>query len=156
MVDYCLTNSDVQKVVVSELSRLGRSTLETLKTVELLSENKISLYVQNLSIETLDTNKEVSISSKLMITMLSEFAAMERTQISQRMKSGYRNYIQNGGTVGRTLGSKKSNDELFNDHKDIVKYLRSTKKYSLTEIAKLTGKNKRTVMKMNKLILEQK
>ena len=149
MIQFCLDN-EIDKVLISELSRLGRNTLEVLKAVELLNDNKISLYIFNLGIETLNTNKEVSISSKLMITMLAEFASMERIQIRQRMKSGYENHIATGGSVGRTKGSVKSNEALKAEHKDIIKYLKQG--LSLNNIMKITGKSKPTIIKMKKFI----
>ena len=149
MIDFCLNNA-VDKVAVFELSRLGRDTLEVLKAVELLNENKISLYIYNLGIETLNTAKEISISSKLMITMLAEFSSMERTQIQQRMKSGYDNHIANGGRVGRCKGTVKSDDVLKTEHKDIIKYLKQG--LSLNNIMGLTGKSKPTIIKIKKLI----
>ena len=149
MIDYCISNL-IEKVIVAELSRLGRNTLEVLKVVELLNDNQISLYVYNLGIETLNTEKEVSISSKLMITMLAEFASMERTQIQQRMLSGYKNHIENGGKVGRNKGTVKSVEALKKEHRDIVKYLRQG--LSLNNVVKITGKSKPTVIKVKKLL----
>lgn len=148
MINYCLSNP-VEKIIISELSRLGRNTIEVLKTVELLTENKISLYILNLGIETLvNETKEVSISSKLMITMLAEFASMERTQIAQRMQSGYKNYVSNGGKVGRTKGDTKDKEQLKEDHADIIRLL--NKSLSIRNIAKITGKSTTTIQKVKK------
>lgn len=148
MINYCLTNN-VEKVIISELSRAGRSTVEVLKAVEILSQNKISLYVHNLGIETLtEGTKEVSISSKLMITMLAEFASMERTQIAQRMQSGYMNYINNGGKVGRTKGDTKDREKLKEDHADIIRLL--NKGLSIRNISKITNKSTTTIQKIKR------
>ncbi len=149
MIEYC-TSNDVEKVLISELSRLGRNTIEVLKAVELLNDNKISLHIHNLGIETLNSSKEVSISSKLMITMLAEFASMERTQIRQRMASGYANHINNGGSVGRHKGDTKSIETLKNENKDVIKYLKNG--LSLNTICKLTHKSKPTVIKIKRAI----
>jgi DNA invertase Pin-like site-specific DNA recombinase len=149
MINFCL-NNQMDKVLISELSRLGRNTLEVLKAVELLNDNKISLFIYNLGIETLNTEKEVSISSRLMITMLAEFASMERTQIQQRMKSGYENHRAKGGKVGRNKGTFKSDETFKVEHKDIIKYLKQG--LSLNNIMKITGKSKPTIIKMKKII----
>src|SRR5210317_1228095 len=45
MISY-IKKSEVDKVLCWEMSRLGRNTLEVLKTIELLNENKISLYIK--------------------------------------------------------------------------------------------------------------
>ena len=151
LIEFCL-NNNVDKVLISELSRFGRNTLEVLKAVELLNDNKISLYILNLGIETLNIDKEVSISSKLMITMLAEFSNMERIQIKQRMKSGYDNHIATGGRVGRNKGTVKSIEALKAEHKDIIKYLKQG--LSLNNIMAITGKSKPTIIKIKKLISE--
>jgi len=46
MIQFVKDNN-IDKVLVTELSRLGRDTLEVLKTIEILNQNKISLYIQN-------------------------------------------------------------------------------------------------------------
>ena len=42
MLQY-ISENDIDKVCVWEISRLGRSTLETLKIIELLNEHKVCL-----------------------------------------------------------------------------------------------------------------
>ena len=51
---------NVNKVLVTELSRLGRDTLQVLQTIEILNQNKVSVYIQNYNIETLVSNGEVN------------------------------------------------------------------------------------------------
>ena len=57
MIEFVNTNR-IDKVLVTELSRLGRDTLQVLQTIEILNQNKISLYIQNYNIETL-THKKI-------------------------------------------------------------------------------------------------
>ncbi|WP_460444342.1 recombinase family protein, partial [Amycolatopsis magusensis] len=48
----------IQKILVSEISRLGRKTSEMLDLIERLSELKVSVYAKNLGMETLlDTSR---------------------------------------------------------------------------------------------------
>ena len=54
MVEFVEANQ-IDKVLVSELSRLGRDTLQVLGVIELLNNKGISLYIQNYGIETLTT-----------------------------------------------------------------------------------------------------
>lgn len=151
MLSFCLSN-EVDQIIISELSRLGRSTIEVLKTVQLLNEHKISLYILNLGLETLNEKREESISTKLMITMLAEFSSIERTQIRQRMASGYNNYIANGGKVGRKQGSDKSNEDLKSEHADIIRLLKQG--ISIRNINKITGKSTATVQKIKRLFID--
>lgn len=48
MLDY-LSENKVDKVLVTELSRLGRDTLQVLDVINVLNEMKVSLFIQNAS-----------------------------------------------------------------------------------------------------------
>ena len=92
---------NINKVLVTELSRLGRDTLQVLNAIELLNDAGVSLYIMNYNIETLDINGKVNPMSQFLITILAEVARMERKTIKERMDSGDKNYRKNKGKVGR-------------------------------------------------------
>lgn len=98
-------------LLVTEVSRLGRSTLEMLKALDMLHKHKVSVYIQSLNIETLLPDKTVNPLSSLITTLLGELAAMERQNILDRLNSGRALYIQKGGRLGRNPGSFKSRDQ---------------------------------------------
>lgn len=149
MIQFIQENK-VDKVLCWELSRLGRNTIEVLKTIQLFNENKISLYIKNYNIETLTDNKEINPLSQFMIQILTSVSEMERTQIRQRVKSGYEVYRSNGGRVGRKEGFRKSNDIILEENKDIVKLLKQS--ISVRNIMKITSKSSGTIQKVKKLI----
>lgn len=149
MITY-LKEHKVKKVLTSELSRIGRNTLQILKTIEILNENGISLFIQNYGIETLTDEGKINPMSQLLVTILAEIAQMERRSIQERMESGYRNYRENGGKVGRKVGYRKDEKSLLQEYVDEVKLLR--KGYSLRNVAKITGRSVSTIQKI-KLIL---
>lgn len=148
MLNYLKSNK-VDKVLSWEMSRIGRSTIEVLKTIEALNKLGVSLFIRNFNLETLDQDGKINPLSNLMIQILSSISEMERTQIQQRMSSGYSNFRKNGGVVGRKKGYRKSKERLLNDHSDIVKYLRKGR--SVREVMKLTDKSNGTVMKIKNL-----
>ena len=148
LITYVQTNK-VDKVLCLEISRLGRNTLEALKVIELLNQNKIPLYVKNYSLETLDEHGNVNPMAQLLITLLLEIGNMERTTIRQRMASGYRNHINNGGSVGRKVGYKKSDEEIKTQYIEEIKLLR--KGYSLRNITKITGTSINTLRKVKSI-----
>jgi DNA invertase Pin-like site-specific DNA recombinase len=147
MIDFVKTNQ-VDKVLTWELSRIGRNTIEVLKTIKLLNENCISLYIKNYNIETLNDKCEVNPLSQFMIQILTSVSEMEKTTIRQRIKSGYDNYRKSGGKVGRKQGFRKDEKELLAEHKDVVKLLKQG--LSVRKIMKLTGKSSGTVQKIKK------
>jgi DNA invertase Pin-like site-specific DNA recombinase len=151
MISFIQKNN-IDKVLCWELSRLGRNIVEVLQTIELLNQKKISLFIKNYNLETLDDNKEVLPLSQFMIQILSSVNQMERLQIRQRIKSGYDNYRKSGGTVGRKKGYKKSDDNLLDEHRDIIKYIRQGQ--SVRNTMKLTGKSSGTIQKIKRLLYD--
>ena len=149
MITFILKNN-IDKVLCWELSRIGRNTVEVLQTIELLNQKKISLFIKNYNLETLDDNKEVVPLSQFMIQILTSVSQMERLQIRQRIKSGYDNYRKSGGIVGRKKGYKKSEDNLLEEHRDIIKYIRQGQ--SVRNTMKLTGKSSGTIQKVKRLL----
>ena len=151
MINFVKTNK-IDKVLCWELSRIGRNTIEVLKTIQLLNENCISLYIKNHNIETLNDKCEINAMSQFLIQILTSVSEMEKTQIRQRIKSGYESFRKNGGVVGRKIGFKKDNETLLTDHKDVVKLLKQG--YSVRKTMKLTDKSSGTIQKIKKLISE--
>jgi DNA invertase Pin-like site-specific DNA recombinase len=151
MINFIKTNK-IDKVLCWELSRIGRNTIEVLKTIQLLNENCISLYIKNHNIETLNDKCEINSMSQFLIQILTSVSEMEKTQIRQRIKSGYESYRKNGGKVGRKEGFKKDNETLLTEHKDVVKLLKQG--YSVRKIMKLTDKSSGTIQKIKKIISE--
>jgi DNA invertase Pin-like site-specific DNA recombinase len=145
-----IKSNNIDKVLCWELSRIGRSSLEVLKTIQLLNENCISLYIKNYNIETLNEKCEVNPLSQFMVQILTSVSEMERTQIRSRIKSGYDSYRKNGGKVGRKEGYTKDKETLLAEHKDVVKQLR--KNLSVRDVMKITKKSSGTIQKIKKLM----
>jgi DNA invertase Pin-like site-specific DNA recombinase len=151
MINYIKENK-IDKVLCWELSRIGRNTIEVLKTIKLLNDNCISLYIKNYNIETLNDKCEINPLSQFMIQILTSVSEMEKTTIRQRVKSGYDNFRKNGGKVGRKEGFKKDTDTLLNENKDIAKLLKQG--LSVRKVMKLTDKSSGLVQKVKKAIEE--
>ena len=144
MVEYVQAHN-INKVAVTELSRLGRDTLQVLEVIEQFNKLGISLYIQNYGIETLTENGEVNPMSQFLITILAEVARMERKQIRERCESGYKNFRANGGKVGRKEGYKKSDEAMREQYAEEIRLLR--KGISLRNIFKITGTSINTIRK---------
>ena len=140
----------INKVLVTELSRLGRDTLQVLEVIETLNNKGISPYIQNYNIETLTQEGKVNAMSQFLITILAEVARMERKTIRERVESGYKNYRANGGKVGRKIGYKKTEETIREQYTEEIKLLK--KGYSLRNISKITGTSINTIRKCKSLI----
>ncbi len=146
-LEYCIRNS-VDFLLLSELSRLGRSTLQVLRSLEILHEAKVSVYIQNLGLYTLQANGKVNPIASIMVTVLAEMANIERSNIQYRLNSGRANYIANGGKLGRKKGSTKSEEKLKDEYKETILLLK--KGYSIRNVAKLQGIGISTVQRIKK------
>ncbi len=149
MIEYVNTHS-IDRVLVTELSRLGRDTLQVLQAIEILNQHRISLYIQNYNIETLTATKEVNPMSQFLITILAEVARMERKTIRERVASGYENFRARGGKVGRKVGYRKSAEAMKEQYAEDLKLLR--KGYSLRNIQRITGTSVNTLQRVKELM----
>lgn len=150
MIEYVQAHR-ISKVAVTELSRLGRDTLQVLEVIERLNELGISLYIQNYNIETLNEDGTINPISQFLITILAEVARMERKTIRERVESGYNNYRANGGRVGRREGYRKSEEAIKGQYAEEMRLLR--KGISLRNVAKITGTSVNTLRKCRSLII---
>ena len=144
-LEYCTRNS-VDFLLLSELSRLGRSTLQVLRSLEILHEAKVSVYIQNLGLYTLQADGKVNPIASIMVTVLAEMANIERSNIQYRLNSGRANYIAHGGKLGRKKGSTKPEEKLREEYKETIALLK--KGYSIRNIARLQGIGISTVQRI--------
>lgn len=144
-LEYCTTNS-VHYLLLSELSRLGRSTLQVLRSLERLHEAKVSVYIQNLGLYTLQPNGEINPIASIMVTILAEMSNIERSNIVYRLNSGRTNYIAKGGKLGRKTGSLKTEERKREEYKEVIQLLK--KGYSVRNVAKLQSIGISTVQRI--------
>ncbi|MCD8046513.1 MAG: recombinase family protein [Clostridiales bacterium] len=146
-VNYCIDNK-VDYLLLSELSRLGRNTLQVLKSLDVLHSAGVSVYIQNLNLNTLLQNKEVNPLASIIVTVLAEMASIERTNIQYRLNSGRANYIAKGGKLGRTKGSIKPKEQKKEEYSEVISLLK--KNYSIRNVAKLADVSISTVQRLKK------
>lgn len=146
-IQYCISNS-VNYLLLSELSRLGRSTLQVLRSLDILHEAKVSVYIQNIGLYTLQANGDINPIASIIVTILAEMANIERSGIVYRLNSGRANYISRGGKLGRKVGSVKTEDRMKDEYKEVIALLK--KGYSIRNIAKLQHVGVSTVQRVKK------
>jgi DNA invertase Pin-like site-specific DNA recombinase len=90
-------------LIVTELSRLGRSTGEVISLIDELIANDITILILKQHLQ-LDKQQD-DIQSITMITMLSLFAQMERSMISRRTKEALAAKKAQGIVLGKPKGT---------------------------------------------------
>lgn len=150
LLNYVEVNK-VDKLLIYECSRLSRRAVDFLSIIEIFNERKISLYIHQNGLETLLPNGEINPIATLVLGILAQFNSMERSLIRSRMESGYNNFRNNGGIVGRKTGYRKTTEQLKEEYAEEIRLLK--KGYSLRNIAKITHTSVNTLRKLNALTI---
>ena len=156
LVEY-VKNHQISRVVCLEISRVGRNTLEALKVIQLLNENRVSLFVKNYNLETLDADGNVNPIASLICTILLEIASMERLTIKERMASGRKQYIEkcrrDGIKMGRPSTYRKSDEEYRKQYQKEISLIR--KGLSLANISAITGTSINTIRRVKEVVISK-
>ena len=123
-------------LIVTELSRLGRSSFDVMKIIEMLTSKEINVIFLKEGIN-LSPNNDDPLKDA-MINFIAIFVDLERKYISKRTKEALASKKSQGIKLGRPKGIGKSK---FDDYKqritDLIAYGVPT-----TKIAKTLGFNK--------------
>lgn len=123
---------EADTLIITELSRLGRSTAEVIALVNALVGRNVRVIIikQNLDIHQQDMN------SKIIITLFSLFAELERDMISLRTKEALAAKKAQGITLGKPKGTlqKSKFDKDVEKIKELLGY-----GLSIRKIAKVLG-----------------
>lgn len=121
-IDELLDKLEAQDIIIaSELSRLGRSIKETLNTIETIVRTKqarLILVKQNLDMNPHNTN---NLTNKILITIFSMIAELERDFISERTKEGLRARKEKGIKLGKPKGILQSS--MYDQDKEKILHL---------------------------------
>ena len=153
LLDFVKSNQ-VDRVVATEISRIGRDTLEALKTIEILNGHKVNLYLANYNIETLTPNGEVNPIARLILTICLEISSYERNLIRSRMKAGYEDYLKRRKEnpelrLGRQ-GYQKSEEAYREQYSKELSLMR--KGISMRNVQQLTKTSLGTLQKLKKYL----
>ncbi|MBR1716898.1 MAG: recombinase family protein [Paludibacteraceae bacterium] len=111
LLDFAATNR-IDKVLVYECSRISRRAIDFLQVIEQLTQMKVSVYILQNGLETLNADKSVNALCQMVLGIIGQFNAVERSLLRSRMSSGYKIYRANGGKVGRKEGYRKSEEAM--------------------------------------------
>lgn len=126
----------IDAVLVTELSRWGRSTIDLLNTLRDLESWKVSVIAMSGMTFDLSTPH-----GRMMATFLSGIAEFERDLISERVKSGLAAAKARGKKLGRQKGQRPKSDKLA---PKVLKLVEEGRSYRW--IARDIGISKNTVL----------
>lgn len=131
-IDFAISEK-IDIVLLSELSRLGRSVYELQEIVKRLIDNNINAYFQKEGISLFNADGSENIVTPILVTVLGVCAQIERENIKFRLNSGRKNAINRGVKMGRKEGSTKSKESKATEYAEVVKRLKKGDK--MTDIA---------------------
>lgn len=146
-LDYCIANG-INTLLISELSRLGRNVDEVLANVKRCKDNNLNIYFQkeNISIFQADGSKNPFLN--IFISVLGTCAEMEREAIKFRLDSGLKRYREQGGKVGRKVGSVKTKEKKQEEYAKVLRCLKQGK--SIRDTSILCGVSVSTVFRVKR------
>lgn len=149
MLSFAIENG-IENIIVSEISRISRKVINVLQFIEKCNTEKINVVIDNYNLHTLNNDKTINTMVQMMLSIGASFSQAELVQTKIRLNSGRDKYIRDGGVLGRKTGYRKSNDDLLEQNKDVVKFIRQEQ--SIRNIMKLTGKSSGTIQKVKRLV----
>jgi DNA invertase Pin-like site-specific DNA recombinase len=146
-LDYCIANG-INTLLISELSRLGRNVDEVLANVKRCKDNNLNIYFQkeNISIFQADGSKNPFLN--IFVSVLGTCAEMEREAIKFRLDSGLKRYREQGGKVGRKVGSIKTREQKQDEYAKVLRCLKQGK--SIRDTSVLCGVSVSTVFRVKR------
>ena len=146
-LDYCIANG-IHTLLISELSRLGRNVDEVLANVKRCKDSNLNIYFQkeNISIFQADGSKNPFLN--IFISVLGTCAEMEREAIKFRLDSGLKRYREQGGKVGRKVGSIKTKEKKQEEYAKVLRCLKQGK--SIRDTSILCGVSVSTVFRVKR------
>ncbi len=149
-----LVKSGYLKILVTEeFSRLGRNTGDVMKTLEWLDENNVNVVIRNLGLQSRPNGQKNPIW-KMISSVMSSLYEMELDNIKERTSVGLQVYVQNGGKLGRPVGTNQSENQFLQKEmtSQILFYLKKGK--TVREISNKLGCSNSTVIKTKKIGLK--
>lgn len=137
------------KVLVTEISRIGRNAKDIRNTIDQLHSNKIGIIFKNLGVESLNEDGQESFVTNIIIAIYAEMAQEEKRILVDRIKSGLVAAKAKGKQLGRPEG-KENKTTLLKKYPRLVADLRTG--LSIRKAMKLHDISKGTVIKIKKVL----
>jgi DNA invertase Pin-like site-specific DNA recombinase len=149
MLKYLDQHRDINIVMASEVSRLGRRVVDVLNTVDILHKKEIGIFLPRFRELTYENGKE-NPTTKLLLQMFSIGAEMENDLRRQRQLEGIQLAKMKNRYQGRKKGAKADPKDLLDKYKDVVDLVVKSD-LSLRRVAQITNHSINTIRKINAL-----
>ena len=132
-------------IATTEVSRLTRSTKQLCEIIEFAKEKRLELIIGTFRV---DCRTELDPMTQGMIMMWGVFSEMEKSILSQRVKSGMANAKEKGAIIGRPSTTVDDLPPSFLKH--YPKY--AEKQITQQDLARLCDTSRQTISKYVKIL----
>lgn len=140
-----LEDGGAEHLLVTELSRLGRSLRQVLEVVDNLTERGVNICFQSQGLNTIFDGKPDP-TVKAMVSMFGAFAELEKSTIVDRLQSGRELAKVKGVKMGRPSGTGMTKEEFLAKYPLAVKRLKAGR--TIREVAGECSLSTKTVQKI--------
>lgn len=151
-VKKMIDNGTLTRLVIHDVTRIGRNTLDVLSIWSELTERGIVIECKNPNIRNINDDGKVDKFSELMLSILSTMSQFEKSLIRERQLEGIKVRKEKGLYGGRRIGTVDSVQSFLKKKRsqDILNYL-SKGTYSYDEISKILSVSTTTITKVKKM-----
>lgn len=151
-VKKMIDNRTLTRLVIHDVTRIGRNTLDVLSIWSELTERGIIIECKNPNIRNINDDGKVDKFSELMLSILSTMSQFEKSLIRERQLEGIKVRKEKGLYGGRRIGTVDSVQSFLKKKRsqDILNYL-SKGTYSYDEISKILSVSTTTITKVKKM-----
>ena len=149
-----VADGEVTDLHVSELSRLGRNTLDILTTIDYLHSKGVNIHIEDLNgLKSLNSDGKPNQLFSFLTTVLSGISTMERESINQKVRAGIQARKEAVGlNGGRPKGTTENDAETLKKYSNVVKMLKEYPEMKQKQIAGACDVDARTVKKVQVIL----
>jgi DNA invertase Pin-like site-specific DNA recombinase len=136
-----ITAGKITELWIHSLDRLGRDTIDVMKSLRLCEENKVTVVVENLGIRSMDKDGKPNSVFNLISGIVTTLADNERKNIAERCGEGRRIARRKGVRFGRRAGVTEKKSDWLKKPK-VVSLLNTIKRKPYLTIRELSSLHK--------------
>jgi DNA invertase Pin-like site-specific DNA recombinase len=117
-----VSNGEIDEIWVNEITRLSRNAINLQEIVIECERHEVNIFFKNQSLNSLDDERKVNPVTRLIISILAQFAQMDAENLFSKSKQGKASKAKLGNYVGGTLptGYNYENNTIAKTKKIIV------------------------------------
>lgn len=143
-----IENGLIESVTVTDLSRVGRNTIDVLNTVKYFTSKGVCLISKKEGIKSLNDDGSENLIASMIIGIMSTLSEWDVNKQRESQSEGIKIAHAKGKYKGRKVGSGMSTEAYLKKYKKVVKVLEA--KNSLRDTAKLCEVSLSTVQKVQR------